>query len=590
MLAAMLLLAVTSPGAATSASGAHFPYDLSIKGAYGTADVLVPIPEGTRPVRFTGRIESSYTTAGDLLVIVDGRVAASLPAARGGRFQIPLDAADVDDGTLAVGLRADLDPDQNCFRDDLAVATLVNPRVELDRSPAPPTTLAGFLDAGASSFLVAVPAAPTPAEQTAGLDALLALRHISQPSTAIDLQVTDSPAPTTPKRRTVVVSEDSTSEDNGLAVTDGRLVISGGGGTLPDAAVSLADPNTSLLDVAQVSDLPGDLDHQPIPAAGSLTELGIDSLSVRGIGRVSQVITVPQAAFGAPVSQFIVKLLGAATPVLPGQQGRVNVRWNEELVASRALTQDSRLAMSFTVSAQNLRSVNYLELELEYLPAGGECSDPPLPGEVTIDVQASTLTPTFGTSAGPGFQRFPQVFESVIPVATGGPLAESLPDLAAVLDAAVMASPLQYRTELVDAGSLTGRGAVGAGLSPLQAKALAAPVPAAQDDPGFPAGATTSYAALQAFQSAGSNLIVLSGDSEAATDELARWPEGQPGGWSSLSGEAYVLADGQSQPQAFATANTEPDKRTPQLIAAAVVTAILLVALVVWLRRRPAGG
>ena len=114
-------------------------------------------------------------------------------------------------GTLAVGLRADLDPDRNCFRDELAVATVVKPRVELDRAPAPPTTLAGFLEGDATSFLVTVPAAPTPAEQTAGLDAVLALRHISQPSTAIDLQVTDSPAPTTPKRRTVVVSEDSTS-------------------------------------------------------------------------------------------------------------------------------------------------------------------------------------------------------------------------------------------------------------------------------------------------------------------------------------------------------------------------------------------
>ncbi len=153
-----------------------------------------------------------------------------------------------------------------------------------------------------------------------------------------------------------------------------------------------------------------------------------------------------------------------------------------------------------------------------------------------------------------------------------------------------MASPLQYRTELVDAGSLTGRGAVGAGLSPLQAGELAAPVPAQQDDPGFPAGATTSYAALQAFQSAGSNLIVLSGDSESTTHELARWPEVQPGGWSSLGGEAYVLADGQSQPQAFVTASTEPDKQTPQIIAAVVVTAILLLALVVWLRRRPAEG
>ena len=588
LLTALLLLSVTTPAAAT-ASTAHFPYELSIKGAYGTADVLVAIPDGTRPVGFTGRIESSYTTAGDLLVIVDGRVAASVPAKRGGGFQIRLNPADVHDGELAVGLRADLEPDRNCFRDDLAVASVVDPQVELDRSPEPASTIAGFLAPGSASFVVAVPAAPTPAEQTAGLDVALALRHIAQPSTAIDLQVTDSPPPTTAERRTVVVNE-VPAENNSLSITDGRLVISGGDQALTDAATSVADPNTSLLDVAQVHGLPGYLDHNPITAAGSLTELGIDSLSVRGIGRVSQVVTIAQAAFGAPVSQFIVKLVGAATPVLPGQQGRVNVRWNDQLVVSRALTQDSRLTLSFTVASANLRSVNYLDLELEYLPAGGECSNPPLPGEVALDVQASTLTPTFGTSAGPGFQRFPQVFESVIPVATGGPLADSLPDLAAVLDAAVMASPLQYRTELVDAGSLAGRGAVGAGLSSLQAGELAAPVPAQQDDPGFPAGAATSYAALQAFQSAGSNLIVLSGDSRSATDDLARWVEGQPGGWSALTGEAYVLAEGQSQPQAFVTASTEPDKRTPQIIAAAVVTVILLLALAIWLRRRPAGG
>ncbi|HPJ20359.1 MAG TPA: hypothetical protein PK635_14745 [Actinomycetota bacterium] len=51
-----------------------------------------------------------------------------------------------------------------------------------------------------------------------------------------------------------------------------------------------------------------------------------------------------------------------------------------------------------------------------------------------------------------------------------------------------------------------------------------------------------------------------------------------------------MLAEGQSQPQAFVTASTEPDKRTPQIIAAAVVTVILLLALAIWLRRRPAGG
>ena len=582
-LSAFLLALATPPAAATTAP---FPYDLSITGGYGIAEVVVPLPEGTTPTRLTGRITSDYTAAGQLQVLVDSRPAAEVPAPDGGSINIALRAADVVDGGVVISLRADLDPSPDCYQDDHAVASLVDARIVLDRAPNTPTTIAGFLAPGAPSYLVAVPAAPTAAEQQAGLDAVLALEHVVGDKTDIELVVTDEPPPTNPARRTVTVAEEEAS-NNGLAVTDGRLLVTGAGESLSAAAISLADPNTGLLAVDAVRGLSGTADYAPLTGPASLDQLGVTTLTVRGIGRVSQVVTVPQAAFGAPISQVIVDLRGAATPVLPGQQGRVSVRWNDALVSSQALTQDPRVGLSFTVGTEDLRAVNYLTLEFEYLPAGGDCSNPPLPGQVQIDVAASRATPTFGTSAGPGFQRFPQSFGEVIPVAVAGPVSQSLPHAAALLTAAVAPSPLQYTARLTQVDDLADGGGLATGVDPAQAQLLAAPLPDEQDSGDFPAGVTTAYAALQAFQSGGSDVILLSAEPGAAAATLAAWPAAQDGGWSALEGQVYVDSATIAQPQAFAAASTEPDKQTPQLVAAAIASGVLLLVLGIWLWRRP---
>ena len=95
-----------------------------------------------------------------------------------------------------------------------------------------------------------------------------------------------------------------------------------------------------MLAATSVSDLAGRADYRPLTGAASLHDLGIDALSVRGIGRVAQTVSVAQAAFGQPVEQLVLDLSGTATPVVPGQQGRVSIRWNDRLVSSRALTED----------------------------------------------------------------------------------------------------------------------------------------------------------------------------------------------------------------------------------------------------------
>jgi hypothetical protein len=459
-------------------------------------------------------------------------------------------------------------------------------RLVLTGTPQAPTTIADFLAPGAAAYTVAVPASPTAGEQEAGLDAVLALRHLATASTSVSLVVTDDPPPTAGGNRTVVVEEDG-SQPNRMALDDAALILTGDGESLPAAAVALADPNAGLLQVTEVSNMSAPADYHPFSGTATLAELGVQSLSVTGIGSVSQVVTVPQAAFGAPVSQFIVDLTGAATPVLPGQQGRVDIRWNDTLVASQVLTGDSRLHLRFTVPAQTLRAVNAMETQLRFLPAGGDCSNPPLPGQAQIDVASSTLTATLGESAGPGFQRFPQAFEAQIPVAVTSALAQSLPHAAQLLAAAVAPSPWQYTVAMTEVSSLGDRGGLGVGVDPQQAAELGAPLPDDQDSGDFPAGRATDHAALQAFQSSGSNVILLSAQPSRAAAQLAAWPQEQPTGWSGLTGQVYVTSPDSPTPQAFDTPSTAPDKRTPQLIAAAAASAVLLLVLAVWLWRRP---
>src|SRR5690606_38968434 len=147
-------------------------------------------------------------------------------------------------------------------------------------------------------------------------------------------------------------------------------------------------------------------------------------------------------------------------------------------------------------------------------------------------------------------------------------------------------SPLQYTVELVDLATVGDRGGLAAGVDPQSADALGAPLPDEADGPGLPAGQGTPYAALQAFQSGGSDLITVTAEPAAESRELAGWVRNDVG-WSALTGQAYVLAASSDTPEPFATRDTTPDKQTPQLIAAGVISAVLLLALVLWLRRRP---
>lgn len=579
----LLLLAFVVPTTTPAqAVTAPFPYVLSIQGAYGTATVTVPVPAETSPVRFTGRIQSSFTRPGQFLISINGQIRERVPTT-GGRFRVPLRRSDVVDSAVRISLSVQLRPSRNCLIDDRSQATIRNPRLVLNRKPGKPQTIADFISPATRSFLVTVPTAATPDEQAAGLDTVLALRHTVGPPTRIRLRATDNPPSTTPRRSVVVVDEDG-SGSSALSVRQGRLFVTGSPGEVTKAAISIADPNASLLDVRTVTNLSGTADYSPVDPQTTLSDLGIPELSVVGIGSVSTTVSIPQAAFGQPVQQLILNLRGAATPVRKGQEGRINIRWNNELVSSRLLTDNSRVALDLTIGAGNLFSVNYLTAELEYIPGGRNCQQP-LPGELAFDTSASAVSATLGDSTPPGFQRFPQSFPAVIPVGFGADPSPALENAARILDAAASVSPLQYTVEILDEPTRR-PGALIAGATLTQAQDLGAPLPDQQNLANFPPGRSTPYAALQAYFSNGDDLIVLNGEPASAARSLANWPAAQDGGWAGMQGQVYVKSRSSEEPQSFDVPSTAPDRQRPQLIAAGVLTVALLIGLVIWLRWR----
>ena len=573
---------VIGPAPLAHAATAPIPYTLAVQGPYGTAEVTVPIPDGTRPKRFTGKIKSEFTTPGRFLIKINDSTRKRIPI-RGGRFTVPVRTRDVRDGAVKIALQVRLRPTRDCLRDDDSQAVIRNARLVLNRRPPQPRTLADFLSPATEHFVVTVPRQPSPPEQEAGLDAVLALRHLLGVGHTITLRTTDRPPATTAKRRVVVVDEDG-SGSSVLAVRAGRLFVTGSPDEVTKAAISLSDPNITLLKVRSVTNLAGTADYNPAPASTTLEGLGITPQALKGIGTLSSTFTIPQAAFGQPISELVMNLRGAVTPVTAGQQGRVNIRWNDQLVLSQTVTDSSSMTLNFTVGAGSLFAANYLQTDFEYLPGGGDCRAP-LPGELQIDPVASTVKASFGDSAQPGFQRFPQSFPEQIPVSFGLKAQPALRNAARILDAAASVSPLQYTVEVLDKPTRR-PGALVTGATNTQAQDLGAPLPDQQNLAKFAAGRSTPYAALQAFNGGGDDLIVLSAEPTKAAQALANWPAAQRAGWAGLTGQVYVKASDSGAPQAFETPNTVPNKQRTQLIAAAALTVALLIGLMVWLRWR----
>lgn len=618
LVAAPLALTTVTPAlAADSAtvSVAPLPYTPAIRGAGGQSSVIVTLPTGGVPSRLTGTIRSTYDHDGDIVVTVNGRRAAQVPAREGGDVDAALTDDDISNGQIVIGMYADLVPTEDCFVDQNSTASLVGGSIGYSHPVEAPTTIGGFLSNGLSSVTVQVGANASPQEQAAALDAVAALVHRFRPPTVVRLVASDAQPTGDFLRRTVLVQAamDTATDTSSDAPKGGRLEVVGGEflrvtappDELASTTVALADPALALAQVPSLDHVTGTADWAPVTGPSTLAALGVAPVSLSGVGKVTAVVGVGQPAFGGSLSGLTMTLNGVITPLPPGATGRVDFLWNGVLTASRDMTDDTALSQTLDIPAEQLQRDNTLSIELSYVPATGKCTPPPLPARLDIDPRLSTVKPTFGTSVGPGFQRFPQVLGAVVPVAFGpaGTTPQLVQQAGDLVSGLAAATPEQLVTSIVSVDTIANGdgpglvlGADGALTQRLEAPYSVGGVVEVRDTTSsFTAELTGPLALGQAFAQGNRDLVLLGPIPDSAgspalalTDDFGRRVATDPARWSALTGRIMALgATGQLEEIPLPPPPTAGINTASLLTIALIATGLLIACVIVWSWLRP---
>jgi hypothetical protein len=617
-LAAVLLLlaGVMAPGAAAAdgIGATPLPFTPTIRGSNGQTVVSVTLPPGAQPIRLTGRILSTYTEPGDIIVTAGGQTIASVPATEGGPVNAAIPAEAVDDGVVVIGMQVRLEPSDDCRVDEGASATFADALLTFQRDLAPPTTIGGFFSPGVNGYVVQLPAEPSAEETLAGLNAVAALEHRVQRPTTVTLVVGEV-GEVEPDTRYVRIGEDPAAEpaDAGTLTleSDGTLTVSAASSALLPTVLSLDEPALGLLTVATLTNVAGTADWSPVVTTTTLQEFGVGPISFTGVGTASIPIGISQPAFGGTLQGLGVDLVGVATPIPDGGAGRIDFLWNGVLVASREMTQETDLDVSLSFAPEQLLRDNVLTVEGTYYPPGGSCKLRPLPARFDIDTRLSTLTPTFGTSVGPGFERFPQAFGATIPVAFGpaGEPARLIEQAGDLVSGLASLSPEQLTVSVVPLATAldSSSPALVVGADEAVTQQSGAPLVVgtvvvlrdADEDDRAQGQIVGPLAVAQAFAAGGRDLILLGplptdGGSDAGavaaglTSDLALEVATGQSRWAALTGEVMVLgATGQlaNIPVPDTTA-TGPSTASLALVFG-IATAIIVVGLILWSLNKP---
>ncbi|HBJ73371.1 MAG TPA: hypothetical protein DDY88_06645 [Actinobacteria bacterium] len=616
--------AAHAPVASDAVGRAELPYVLSVQGAGGSSTVAVTLPDSATPIVFDGTVRSTFTYDGTIIVTINGRRIAQVPARTGGPVHAVANADDVDRGLAIIGMYVQLDPHADCFVDNTSTATLANASLTYSHPVTPPTTIGTFLSPGLSKLTVQVGTKAGEAEQQAALDAVAALVHLYPVPTVVKLLVSDTAPKDDFLNRTVVVqatdeegpvgsaSPSSTSTPLGGTLevrADGALYLTGAPSALAGTAFALADPALSLFEGKRLDHVAGTPDWAPATGKTSLADLGAPTISMSGVGKLQSVIAIDQPAFGQSLSEVQVSLSGVITPLPEGGAGRVDFLWNGTLIDSIGMSSDTALNAQLAISSEQLNRNNQLTIELSYVPPSGQCTPQPLAARLDFDAKQSFVTPTAGDSVPPGFERFPQVLGASVPIALGSAgnpasLLQQAGDLIAGLQSSTTE---QLAVNLMSTAQFQSAGVSGllVGASAVETDTLGAPltindlISVGDPAPRFTAALPGPLALAQAFFNDKRDVAILgpiptdalSVAGKAAlqlNEQFANQIAAGPGRWTQLTGQVVSMgATGQLQEIALPAAPDSSTSGRSFLIVGLIATAFLIIGLVVWSRTKP---
>jgi hypothetical protein len=569
--------------------------------AVNTTEMDIPVPRGVRVRAITGVLTMPEVVDDGLVTFrVNGHVAEIVEADLYQRVSIRVAPSDVvADGTIGLTMSSTTPQIAAGCRPNAGTATLRRIGLTYTGTEAAPTTLGGFFPPAAARVDVIVPADADDDMLEAGITAVAALSSRYRDDTQIELgTAAPPPADGTANQRIVVLAAGRPGEvTTAISSTAGvpTLTLHGVGDELTAAARALSAAGLGL-GGDDSENLAQTLKGRSTELTQSLADLGASEISLSGYGTMTYLLDVPQDAFGTPVSELDLHLIGSHSAVAAPDRARLDVRMNGALVDSAVLDTDAALDLEAHVPAGRLRAVNELELTLSALAGDGStCAARGAPAvDVDISTKDSTVTATRGTGKVAGFQLYPQVFEGTLPVALRPPgerRFDAAIDAARLVGALQRASAAPLEIQLIepDAFLADDRSGLIVGATSSDSTTLEAPLAFSAtrqvetSDSTFEVTSQQTYAALESIKQADRSVLMLGSwapGNEAAPANISHkvTEAAAAQGWATLDGD-LLIADAES-PAFTAESGVSVAEATTEEERSYVTLFVLLIALV----------
>jgi len=613
-------LSLTDAGSATT---------LWFYGNTSQTTLSFPVAPGLRPATLNATLNLPFAMrSGTLSVTQDDRLVSkvALPLTDFAPVVIPLDSVEVVDDSATVTLKLTGLAEEGYCLDEENPVGLVNGSITYTGTVSPPSTVADFLPPVLRTVTIGLPDTPTQAESDTAvqLAAALQARYRAQ---APQINVVPLPAdattvggPAQPLERRIVVKEGA---EEGLSLAGGddpQLLISGPPDQLTNQARLLTD---SSLDMAvSTSAVAGELRPEPAPPGDSATLAQLGTTNLSNIGVAPQVsIALDQTRFGHATQEFRLHLLGTHTPVPPEVGAQMTASVDGQIIDTWQAGADGNIDRWVDVPGRLVARYTSVVVGLDTSGYIGRCNDF---RPITLTIAGSTVVES--TPAAPplsaGFAALPQ---ALMPRMAVGINPDSFVDTARAVQIVLglqRLSVVPLQTEVTSLQqAIDGDGpAVLVSADGWTDPSIQLPVRSDGQQltlTGFDDDRETTltldpgirFGSLQTVSEGQRPLLIATSNGVAAQlDELLRWLNDDPRGWSRLRGNAVVAIEG-AEPQLVPGRNTLSVYGPPTAtstddqeqggegvptwwIAGGVVAAAAIGIAAYWLgtRRRATGG
>lgn len=637
-LLALATLAMTALGVATPLHNASAETTANSRIMKVTGDIAtitgepaqsrtITIPDGFIATAIRGTLTPGKLGEGTGSVLVgDGRRAVTLPNDRVHNFEAPLYDFDFKSGNLILALQS-VFPNtstQVCTSPEDSLLVLSNIELVLEGVQQPITNVGDFFASSISEVVIITPDDASDGLKQAALVATgaVAMKYALPVQVRLlsesDYAITD-PVDTIFGRVIRVIEKEQfvTTELVNIEGFAPELVVTGRSDEVTSAVRGLSSQFLGIANDTSVEGPFAEINHN-VEMTRSLQELGRETIYLKGYGRAEAAITIPQSLFGGPVDKFKLHLSGTHSSVGDSIQATMQIYWNGQLIASQHLTkEDSNVDFDLDISSEYINAENYMVLQLNSVPASGNCTggSAVIPFEMNINGIASNISAERGQGLPAGFKRFPQSFGGALQMAFG---SEGAPDdLLSAAGTLIVAlqrlNTYQLDIKVVSMNTMLESTvpAIVVGATSEDARLLQTPLrfsefKAISDENGdFAVGVTKPFAALQAFENNGRDILVLGGYSPDAAESaqvtsdlqvlIARSIAESEFGWLELFGDLYIATDLNKEPRIFESNYLVPQPEITAeyteyvwwaLIVLGAIALLLLIRLLFVRRRR----